>query len=319
MRRLLLLVSLTLCAAMASLPAAARYPDKPIRLIVPTTAGGPADSSARLLAQELAKSIGQPVIVENKPGAGGAIAVQALQGAPADGYTVLFGFGSLAGLPLLQKSPPFRSLGELTPVSIIASFSLGIFVSPSVPANSVAEFITYGRANPGKLSYGTATLAEYMAAVQFCKATGIRALRVPYKGISQLMPDLLSGRIQFLLGPVPGGLHHVQAGKLRMLAIVAPRRSALAPNVPTLAEAGVAAVSLPTWQAIFAPAGTPAAIADRLSQEIASVLRVPSLREQFEQQGLEAEGSTPEALAAAVAQAQQAWLVFVREYEIPAE
>jgi tripartite-type tricarboxylate transporter receptor subunit TctC len=273
----------------------------------------------RALADSASKILGQPVIVENKPGAGGAIAVQALQGAPADGHTVLFGFGSLAGLPLLQKSPPFRSLDELAPVSIVGRHSLGIFVSPAVPANSVADLITYGRANPDKLSYGTGTLAEYMAAVQFCKATGIRAVRVPYKGISQLMPDLLSGRIQFNIGPVQGGLQHVKAGKLRMLAIVAPQRSALAPDVPTLAETGVGAVSLPTWQAIFAPARTPGEIADRLSQEVASVLRMPSLREQFDQQGLQVEGSTPDALAAAVAQAQQSWAAFVRENDIPAE
>jgi tripartite-type tricarboxylate transporter receptor subunit TctC len=138
-------------------------------------------------------------------------------------------------------------------------------------------------------------------------------------GISQLMPDLLSGRIQFNIGPVQGGLQHVKAGKLRMLAIVAPQRSALAPDVPTLAETGVGAVSLPTWQAIFAPARTPGEIADRLSQEVASVLRMPSLREQFDQQGLQVEGSTPDALAAAVAQAQQSWAAFVRENDIPAE
>lgn len=319
MKRLLSLLSLALFAVTAALPAAAQYPSRPIRLIVPVAAGGPADSAAHLLAQELSKSIGQPIVVENRAGAGGAIAAQALLSASPDGYTLMWAISSMTAISMLQKSPPFQSLAELTPVSIVGSLAFGMFVHPGVPAASVAEFLAYARGNPDKLNVATGTLGEYMATAQFLEATGISAVRVPYKGTAQLMPDLLSGRVQWNFAPLSGGLQHVKEGKLRMLAILLPKRSAIAPDVPTLDEAGVTGVSSPTWQAIFAPPRTPGEIADRLAREVAAALRTPSLRALLEQQGLQVEGSGPEALAAAIAQTQQTWLTFIREYNIPQE
>ncbi len=319
MKRFLSLLSLALFAVTAALPAAAQYPSRPIRLIVPVAAGGPADSAARLLAQELSKSIGQPIVVENRAGAGGAIAAQALLSAAPDGYTLMWAISSMTAIPMLQKSPPFQSLAELTPVSLVGSLAFGMFVHPGVPAASVAEFLAYARGNPDKLNVATGTLGEYMATAQFLKATGISAVRVAYKGTAQLMPDLLSGRVQWNFAPLSGGLQHVKEGKLRMLAILLPKRSAIAPDVPTLDEAGVTGVSSPTWQAIFAPPRTPGEIADRLARDVAAALRTPSLRALLEQQGLQVEGSGPEALAAAIAQTQQTWLTFIREYNIPQE
>jgi tripartite-type tricarboxylate transporter receptor subunit TctC len=319
MTRFLLFLSVALGTAIAGLPAAAQYPEKPIRLIVPVPAGGPADSAARLLAQELSKSVGQPIVVENRPGAGGAIAAQTVLSAPADGHTLLWGIYSLTGIPLLQKSPPFQSLSEFTPVSIVGSLAFGMFVHPGVPATSVADFVTYARTRPDELNYATGTLGEYVAATQFFKGTGVSAVRVPYKGTAQLMPDLLSGRVQFNFGPVSGGLQHVREGKLRILAVLLPQRLAIAQDVPTMIEAGVPSVTWSAWQAIFAPPKTPSTIATRLSRELAAVLRVPSLRTQLEQQGMQVEGSSPEALVSAVAQATQAWQTLIREYGIPQE
>jgi tripartite-type tricarboxylate transporter receptor subunit TctC len=318
-KSLLCALSVGLCAAIAAAPAAAQYPSKPIRLIVPTPAGGPSDTAARALGQALSRSIGQAVVIENRPGAGGAIAAQAVVSAPPDGYTLLWGIASMAAIPLLQKSSPYQSFAELTPVSIVGVFAFGMFVHPDVPGKTVADFVGYGRAHPDKLSYATGTLGEYMAAAQFFKITGISSVRVPYKGGAQLMPDLISGRVQVNFGPVSSGLQHVKEGRLRMLAILLPQRSAVAPDVPTLAEAGVASVSLPTWQAIFAPPRTPRDIADRLSREVALVLRDPAVRAQFDQQALQPEGSTPEALAAAIAGDVEAWRSFIRENNIPQE
>ena len=170
--RLFAALSAVLCAALSAAPAAAQYPSKPVRLVLSTPAGGPSDTAARALAQSLAKSLGQPVVVENKPGANGAIAVQAVMAAPPDGSTLLWGIASMATLPLVQKSAPFQSMAELTPVSLVGSFGFGLFVHPSVPARSVSDFVAYLRARPDQLNYATGTLGEYMAGARLLKASG---------------------------------------------------------------------------------------------------------------------------------------------------
>jgi tripartite-type tricarboxylate transporter receptor subunit TctC len=319
MRRVLLKICLSLCAALSGTTAAAQYPNKPIRIVVLTPPGGPSDAAARAVGQALSKSLGQPVVIENKPGAGGAIAAQAVLAAPADGYTLLWSIASMAGIPMLQKSSPFQSLAEFTPVSLGGSFAFGLYTHPGVPARSVAELNSHIRANPDKLSYGTGTLGEYMAMAQLLKATGGSALRVPYRGGAQLMPDLLSGRIQLNVGPLSNGLPHVKENKLRLLAVLLPRRTPLAPDVPTMAESGLASVSLPTWQALLAPPKTPSEIVERVAREVAGAVRDPALKATLEQQGLLVEGSTPAALAAVIARDTETWRSFVREYNIPQE
>jgi tripartite-type tricarboxylate transporter receptor subunit TctC len=225
----------------------------------------------------------------------------------------------MATLPLVQKSAPFQSMAELTPVSLVGSFAFGLFVHPGVPAQSVSEFVAYLRARPDQLSYATGTLGEYMAGARLLKASGTAALRVPYRGGQQLMPDLLAGRIQFNIGPLAGGLPHVRDGKLRLLAVLLPQRSALAPEVPTLEEAGIASVALPTWQAILAPPNTPRAVVERLSREVARSLGEAGLRGQLEQQGMLVQATGPEALAATIARDLETWRTFVRDYNIPQE
>ena len=225
----------------------------------------------------------------------------------------------MATLPLVQKSAPFQSMTELTPVSLVGSFAFGLFVHPSVPAKSVSEFVSYLRARPDQLNYATGTLGEYMAGARLLKASGTAALRVPYRGGQQLMPDLLAGRIQFNIGPLSGGLPHVRDGKLRLLAVLLPQRSALAPDTPTLDEAGISSVALPTWQAILAPPNTPREVVERLSREVARSLGETGLRGQLEQQGLLLQATGPEALAATIARDVETWRTFVRDYNIPQE
>jgi len=213
-----------------------------------------------------------------------------------------------------------RLVAELTPVSLVGGFAFGLFVHPGVPAQSVSEFVAYLRARPDQLNYATGTLGEYMAGARLLKASGTAALRVPYRGGQQLMPDLLAGRIQFNIGPLSGGLPHVREGKLRLLAVLLPQRSALAPDTPTLDEAGITSVVLPTWQAILAPPNTPRDVVERLSREVARSLGDDAgLRGQLEQQGLLVQAAGPEALAATIARDIETWRTFVREYSIPQE
>jgi len=305
-----------LLAAMA-LPVAAAYPDRPIKLVIGVPPGGASDAAARLMGQALAKSLGQPVVVENRPGAGGVIAAQSVHAAAPDGYTLLWAQASMAGLPMLQKSPPFASLTEFAPVSITCRLPAALFVHPSVPATSVAQFVAYVRANPGKLNYATGPLSEYMAAVQFMKATGTSMVRVPYKGGAPAILDFLEGRVQVYFTPIAQGLPHSKAGKIRMLAAMTPERSEHAPDVPTLAEAGVGDLPVPNWNAIVAPPKTPQPIVERLAREIARALEDPATRASFVALYLIPESSTPAALAKAVAQSEDAWRAFIVENNIP--
>jgi len=319
----ILIALISLSAALApismSMAMAAEFPIKPIRLVVPFAAGGASDNAARSLAQAMQKSLGQRIVVDNRPGANGAIAAQAVLGAPADGYTLLWSVASMAALPLMQKSPPFQSLAEFTPVSMIGEFAFCIVAHPGVPARSVGELAAYARANPDKLSYASSTLAEYMSAAQFMKAAGISMVRIPYKGGSQVMPDLVSGRVQVHIGTLSSALTYTSDGRLRMLAVLLPQRSAAAPEVPTLAEAGMPGIAVPTWQAVMAPPKTPRDIVDRLAREIVLALQGTELRAQFAQQWLQIHGSTPQALAARIAADAITWQQFARDHDIKPE
>jgi tripartite-type tricarboxylate transporter receptor subunit TctC len=312
-------------AMLAALPfnataqVAANFPNRPVHIVVPTPPGGPSDAVARLVAHALASAWGQQVLVENKTGASGAIAAQAVMAAAPDGYTLLWAQASMAGLPLVQKGSPYRHMNELAPVANVVQYGYALFVNNDLPVKSFAELVAYGRAHPDKLSFATGTLGEYMAATQVLQATGVKAVRVPYKGGAQLMPDLIAGQVQLNVGPILSGLQHVKVGKLRMLATLQPQRSALLPDVPTTTELGLPPSTLPFWNAVFAPANTPRDVIDKVSAAIAEALRSPAVRTVLEQQGAEPLGSTPQQLAEAVDAATSAWKVFVREYDIAPE
>jgi tripartite-type tricarboxylate transporter receptor subunit TctC len=277
----------------------AQYPAKPIRLIVALAAGGPSDSAARLVASDLAKALGQQIIVENRPGADGALAAGAVLGSPSDGHTLFWSSTTaLIAVPLLNQNPPYDPLA-FTPVSMVGRFGLFLFSNPELPAKSLAEVVDYARTRPEALNYATSSFGDVVAASQLIKATGIKMTRVAYKGAAQAIPDLVAGRVQLAIAPASAGLPHVKEGRLRALAVFLPQRNPVAPEVPTVAEAGIAGLtSLSTpWVAIFGPAGMPKEITERLSRDINLVLRQQVLKAQLERHSFQVEGSTPEALA----------------------
>ena len=301
-----------LCLAGASFLAAAQYPAKPVQLVVPFPAGGPTDTAARTVAQAMSKSLGQPVLVQNKPGADGAIAALAVANAPADGYTLFFTTSSTMALPLTTKPPAFQ-VSDFAPVGAVGKFAFCMYLHPGVPVKSMAEFLAYARANPGKLSYASANLTEFFVGAQYMKAAGIDMLRVPYKGQVQALPDLLEGRVQVYITPISAaGVGYAKEGRLRMMAT--SERSMLAPQAPTMAEAGVPGVVVPSYKIILAPAKTPREVVERLSRDLNLALKDAAVRAQLESIALAVEGSTsPLALGALIAETHGMWAEFVRE------
>jgi tripartite-type tricarboxylate transporter receptor subunit TctC len=312
-RLLLALLAVPFAAA-----AQAQYPNKPIRLVIPFVAAGPTDTVARTVAQAMSKSLGQSIVIDNKPGADGAIAAQTVVGAAADGYTLLFATSSVLALSIVGKPVAFDPLIDLSPVSTVGHFTYAMYVYPGLPAQSVKDFIAYGRANPGKLSYGASNVAEYLAAVQFMKPAGIEMLRVPYKGQAQMMPDLIAGRVQVSFGPLGGGLPLAKDGRVRILA-VSPQRSPLVPEVPTMAEAGIGDFYVPSYQMILAPAKTPSGILERLSREVNAAVQIPEVRAQLEKLALVVKASTPQALTASIREGNSVWARYARDYPLAAQ
>lgn len=288
-----------------------------LRFVVATPPGGASDTAARLLAQSLAKHLGHPVVVENKPGGNGVPAVQSVLAAPADGQTLLWAMSSMAAMPQLVKSSPVKSLAEFTAVTPVVNLIYGVFVNPKVPAKTLPEFSAYLKANPDQLNYGTGALSEYMITMHYLHAAGLTATRVPYKGGAQLMPDLISGELQFNIGPLAPALPHVRSGKLRLLATL-KNQGDFMQGIPSLADFGIATDTLPTWNGLVAPPGTPSAVAARLSQEVSRALD-PALRAALEAQGFQVTGGRPQQMSAAIESATNFWRQFIRDYNIPQE
>lgn len=313
MLRFLSAIGLGLALSSAPIPAYAQYPVKPVRLIVATSAGGPADSAARVVGQALSQALGQPVLIENKPGADGAIAAEAVLNSPPDGYTLFWGAANaLVGVPLLRKNPPYDPT-SFTPVSMIGRLTLFLYSHPGVPAKTMSELVEHSRANPGKLNCATVTFSDVVAAAQFMKAAGVSITRVPYKGAAQAIPELAAGNIQIAVLPAFPGLAYVKEGRLRALAVFLPQRSPAAPEVPTMAEVGIPGVSVP-WNAVFGPPKMSREIAERLSGELILVVKQPGVQAKFEQQAYVGEGSTPQALAAHLKQELEKSRQIIREY-----
>lgn len=303
----------------AAVLAAPAFPSRPVTIVVPTPPGGPSDTAARLLARVLAATWGQQVNVENKAGAGGAIAARAVMEAAPDGHTLLWGLAAMAGLPFVQKTPPYRSMAELVPVANAVHMGYALFVNRDMPVQNFADLVAYGRNNPDRLNYATGVLTEFGMAVHVLGATGVKAQRVPYKGGAQLIPDLISGQVQLNFGPIISGLQHVRAGKLKVLATALPQRSKILPDVPTLAELGVPAGGLPSWNALFAPLGTPRDVVNAIALAVAAAVREPSVRDPLSENGVEVAGDGPRQLAEAVESATAAWKQFVQQHQIPQE
>ena len=289
--------------ALAALPAvdaaAQAYPAKPIRLLFGFTAGGSGDISARLLAQKLTEALGQNVIVENRPGAGGAIADEAVAKSPPDGYTLLYAAGSSAILPALRSKLPYDIERDFAPVALVVITSFAMSVHPSVPVRDAKALIALARSQPGKLTFGSPGVGSsaHFAAELFNMMANVKMLHVPYKGPPEATTAVVAGHIDLAFPSVTGALPLVAAGKLKALGVSSPKRAPLLPAVPTLEEAGVPGYARFGWNGVLVPAAVPKDVVARLNGAIVKVVNTPEMREAFVKQGLETQTGTPEQFA----------------------
>jgi len=302
----------------AATAAAQDYPNRSIRLVVPQPAGGPTDIVARIVAQKLSERLGQQVVVDNRPGAGSNIGTEIVAKAPKDGYTLVVGTVQHIVNPFLFPALPFDAVKDFAPVSLMTKAHIVLVVNPQVPAQNVKELIAYAKAAPGGISWASAGngSTSHLALELFKVETGVPATHVPYKGTPPALNDVLGGRVPAMFDGVITSLPHIKAGKLRPLAVASLTRSPLLPDVPTMTEAGVPGFETVGLAAILAPAGTPPAIVDRLSREIASILRTPEVRDQLVAMGLEVVAGTPAEFAAYIDVESKKWGRLIREAKI---
>ncbi len=304
----ILLAAIAVANVHAQAPAA-NYPAKQIRVIVPFPAGGPTDAIARAIGQKLSETWGQPVIVDNRPGAGGNIGTELAAKSPADGYTLFIGTVANAINQSLFAKLPFDFVRDFAPVTQNYVTGLILAVHPSLPAHSVKELIALAKAHPGQLSYSSSGVGgtPHLAGELFNSMAGVKMVHVPYKGSAPAMADLLGGHIQLTFDNMLTVLPQVKAGKLRGLAVTMTTRSPLAPELPTVAEAGLKGFEVKSWNGVVVPTGTPKEIIARLNGEIVRILRQPDLREKFLVQGVELVPTTPEEFGAFIKQDIAKW------------
>ena len=313
-------IAVAIGALLAAAAHAQQYPSRPVRFIIPFPPGGLADYVARVVAPGLTQSLGQQVLVDNRPGGDGAVAGQIVMKAAPDGHTIFFATNSpLSAVPALHRKPPYDPVADFTPISLIGRFTFFLFVAPSVPAKTLKDLIDYARANPGKLNYGTGNTTAIVASAQFKAIAGIDLQHIPYKGDAPTTADMLGGTIQVaFMTPVPG-FAHVKEGRLRVVAVLLPKRSALAPDVPTIAEAGMPGVSLTPWAGLFGPAKLPPRIVERLSRDLSAILSRAETREQLGRQGFEVQPSTAAEMDSYNREQLAAWKRIIHEAKIPLE
>ena len=291
------------------------YPHKPIRMIVPYPPGGPTDVLGRIVAQKLSESLGQQVVVENRPGASGMIGAELVAKAAPDGYTLLTNASIHVINPSLYPKMNFDALRDFAPVSLIAQVPLILVVNPGLPVKSVQELIALGKAEPNRLNFGSSgnAAAPHLAGESFKIATGIQMQHVPYKGSAPALTDLIGGQVQLIFDSMPSAMPHVKSGKIRALAVTTAKRSPTVPDLPTIAESGVPGFDISTWYGVWAPAGTPKDIVNKVSAEIAKALQQPAVRERLAALGAEPVGNTPEEFAAYCQSELAKWSKIVRE------
>jgi tripartite-type tricarboxylate transporter receptor subunit TctC len=288
------LLSVLLLALSASLAGAQGYPSKPIRVVVPFPPGSATDTIARAFANVMAPALGQPMVVDNKAGADGAIAGADVMRAAPDGHTLLFATNSpLAVAPAMKKVPPYDPLVDFTPIIDIGRYTFFLVVHPSVAASTLAEFIAQAKAQPNQLNYATGNTTGIAAVAQFSALAGVRLTHVPYKGEPQALTDLLAGRIQMMVVSAGTSIPHIRDGKLKALAVTLPTRSPMLPQVPTMAEAGVPQFSIISWAAVVGPARLPAEVVERLNREFTAAMSKPEVMSAVERQAFQLVGSTP--------------------------
>jgi tripartite-type tricarboxylate transporter receptor subunit TctC len=315
-------VAFAIVAGATSPALAQTYPSKPLRLIAPAPPGSPVDIRARWVSERLSPALGQPVVVENKAGAGGNIGTEAAARSAPDGYTlVIVHQGTMAVNPHIYARTGYDPLADLAPITRLLESVLMLAVHPQLPAYSVVELLRLARAQPGKLSYGSSGIGTppHMATELLRHMAGIEVQHIPYKGATPALADLLAGRVAFTIDSFTMQLPQVKAGRLRALAVTGTKRLAVAPEIPTLAESGVAGYEYSSWMGVAAPAATPKEIIGRLNAELAKALSTPEARDWFAQQGAEIVGDTPEEFAAFVRTDHARWGKIIREAGIKAE
>ena len=323
-RKQFTVLALAAMLAVAAGPALAQggYPSKTITMIVPTAAGGTTDISARMLALPLGPALGQSVIVDNKGGGNGNIAASAVKRAEADGYTILMQYSGYHVItPLVSKTAQQWEQKDLQPVANVISAPQIIVVRAGLPVKTLPELVAYAKANPGKLNYassGNGSL-QHVTGAMLEQQGGVQMVHVPYKGTGPALQDLLGGQVDLTFGTAPPFMPHIQAGKLRVLAVTGKTRLSSLPDVPTTAEAGYPNVDATSWFAVFAPAAMPKPVVDKLTAEIAKVVNTPAFKQKAEEQGASADYQTPQQLGDKVKADRVRWAAVVKSSKIEAD
>jgi tripartite-type tricarboxylate transporter receptor subunit TctC len=316
MRPLHGLIAGVLLAACAAAASAQSFPSKPIRIVVPFPPGGTTDVLARAAAQKLSDTLGQPAVVDNRPGAGGNIGAELVAKSPPDGYTLLMGtVGTHAINPALYPKMPYDHIRDFAPVILVAGVPNVLVINPSLPVNSVQELVAYARANPGKLNFASSGSGTsiHLSGELFKTAAGLSMTHVPYKGSAPALMDLIGGQVQLMFDNLPSALPQIKAGKLKALAVTSRERAPALPNVPTIAESGFPGFEASSWFGLLAPAGTPQPVIATINGEVAKWLASPDAKEKLLAQGANAAGGTPEDFAKHIAAETAKWQKVVKE------
>jgi len=286
-------------ALLVAVPAFAQFPNKPIRIVVPFGAGSATDLISRVIGSSVSAAVGQPVVIDNKAGADGAIAASEVAKAAPDGYTLLMATNSpLSVVPAMKKAPPYDPIADFTPITDVGRYTFFIVVNPNVPAKTLPELIQYARANPGKINYATGNTTGIVSSALLASLAKIDMVHVPYKTEPQVMPDLVSGRVQMMFASSTTSMPLIREGKLRALVTTLPRRSHLLPDLPTIAEAGYPTFSIISWAGLYGPAKMPAEVTARLNKEFVAAMGRPDVQEAMQKQAFVLTPSSPEKLAA---------------------
>lgn len=315
MQRLLFGVFCLLSGAAVQSVEAQGYPSKPVRFVVPFAPGGPTDIFARAISSKLTDALGQPVVVDNRGGAGGNIGTELAARAAPDGYTLLLGtVGTHAINPSLYARVGFDPIKDFAPITLIADTPTLLAVHPSIPAKSVRELVALAKTRPGQLSYASAGngSSNHLAGVLLCMMAGIDMVHIPYKGSGPALIDVIAGQVPVMFNNPASIMPHLKAGRLRAIAVSSAERSPLLPALPTLAESGVPGFEVRSWHGAFAPAATPRDIVNRLNADIVQALRQPDIKERFASQGVELVGNKPEEFAAFLQKEHAKWSKVVK-------
>lgn len=316
-RALRFALSLLIGTGVALPPTAAEaqeFPSRPIRIIVPVPAGGGVDLLSRSIGQKMSESMGVPVIADNRPGASAAIGTEMLAKSPPDGYTILMGYSAHATNPIFSPKLPYDTLKDFSAITFVGYIPLLLVVHPTVPANSVKELITLIKSKPGRMQYasGGQGAGAHLSGELLKYLIGVDIIHVPYKGNAPALNDVLGGQVPLMFDTITTALPHATAGKLRMLAVTSARRSPLAPEVPTMIEAGLANFEISAWYVLLAPAGMPREIMQTLNAEANKAMRDPELRSRLSKQGVELIGGTPEQADAFIRSEMTRWRQIIK-------